>query len=519
MKRILAMILCLALMVGMFIFSADAAAETEKQRISNQIRDIYWTTLSETGMDSLHGYCGTMAGWELYLMGVTKVPVTQNGNEMYDMLSDSDKLTQGYTAHCYPVSQYTLEEALNTVTNGGTRDVYNLMAGFQWTNTAAGSLYGHVVVIHAILDGMVYFSEGFSTPFQSEPSEPMICTIAELADFYDSWASFEGLIHFTEGSYVAGCDTYGSSLFISLANATEMRTQPDSQAGEAVRVVPAGERLYANALCENEKGELYYRVVENENEYFISAEFAQPVWFTDDGLSVTDISLPEQLKVGKGFRVSGTIRSSRSRISGVIIEVINAEGQAVAGCEIEKSSYMVDLGTDSVNTRVDIRNLPEGSYTYRIYCDVSNCYSQDGKVVENTHRIAVASSLFTIGQADTQAIETVAASQLRASKNGWRYEDGKWYYYENNTCRTGWFCYEGVDYYLQEDGSAATGWQEINGKSRYFSETGAMRIGWLNTDEGSYYMLSNGAAAVGEISIDDVQYTFSEDGKLLLDAK
>ena len=515
MKRILTLLVCLALTVGMYPFQTDAAAETEKQRISNQIRDIYWMTLSETGMDSLHGYCGTMAGWELYFMGVTKRAVTQNGNEMYDMLSDPDKLNQGYSAHCYPVSQYTLEEALNTATDGGTRNIYNLMVGFQWTNTAAGSLYGHVVVIHAILDGMVYFSEGFSTPFQSEPSEPMICTIGEFADYYDAWASFEGLIHFTEGSYVSGCDTYGSSLFVSVTGASQIRSQPDIEDTNVIRTVQAGERLYANALCENKLGEQYYRIVEDGGEYFIPAEYTEPVWFTDDGLTVSDITLPEQLKVGKGFRIAGTIRSERSRISGVLIEVTNGMGQVVAGCEIEKSSYMVDLNTDSVNTRVDIRNLPEGCYTYRIYCDVSNCYSAEGRIVENTQRIPVASENFTIGQADSQGVETMLNAQRRASKNGWHYEDSKWFYYENNIPRTGWFCYEGVDYFLLENGSAAKGWQEINGKMRYFSPTGAMRIGWLNTPDGTYYMLSNGVPAVGSIQIDSQQYLFNEQGILM----
>lgn len=517
MKRILALILCLVLTVGMFPFQTDAATETEKQRISNQIRDIYWMTLAETGMESLHGYCGTMAGWELYFMGVTKTAVTQNGNEMYDMLSNSDKLSQGYTAHCYPVSQYSLAEALNTATGGGERNVYNLMVGFQWTNTAAGSLYGHVVVIHAILDGMVYFSEGFTTPFQPEPSEPMICTIAEFADYYDSWASFEGLIHFTEGSYVAGCETYGSSLFISLNEASQLRTMPGSDAGEVIRIVPAGERLYANAICKNDEDELYYRITENEKEYFVSAEHTVPVWFTDDGLSGSDISLPDQVKVGQGFKISGTIHSNRSRISCVAIEVCNEKGQNVAGCEIDKNSYMVDLATDSVNTRVDIRNLPEGNYTYRIYCDVSNCYSAEGKIVDNIHRIVVASSDFTVGQAELQTLETVSNPKARAAKNGWRYEDDKWYYYEDNTCRTGWFCYEGVDYYLQEDGAAATGWQEINGKNRYFTDTGAMRIGWMTTEDGTYYFLSNGVPAKGTIQIDEMQCAFSDDGKLLSD--
>lgn len=517
MKRILALMICFVLTVGMFPFQTDAATETEKQRISNQIRDIYWMTLSETGMDSLHGYCGTMAGWELYFMGVTETAVTQNGNEMYDLLSNGDKLTQGYTAHCYPVSRYTLEEALYTVTDGGKRDVYDLMVGFQWTNTAAGSLYGHVVVIHAILDGMVYFSEGFTTPFQPEPSEPMICTIEEFAEYYDSWASFEGLIHFTEGSYVAGCDTYGSSLFIAVKEASPMYAQPTAGDANVIRTVPAGERLYANALCQNDLGEQYYRIVEAGGEYFISAEYTEPIWFTDDGLTVSDIALPEQLKAGSGFRVSGTIRSERSRISGVLIEVTNEMGQVVTGCEIEKSSYMVDLNSDSVNTRVDIRNLPEGNYTYRIYCDVSNCYSAEGRIVENTQRITVATKNFTIGQADPKAVETMLSTQRRTSKNGWRYEDNKWFYYEDDVCRTGWFCYEGVDYYLQEDGSAATGWQEINGKMRYFSQTGAMRIGWLNTPEGTYYMLSNGAPAVGAVQIDNQQYLFNEQGILMTD--
>lgn len=517
MKRIVTLMLCLVLTVGIYPFQTDAATETEKQRISDQIRDIYWMTLSETGMESLHGYCGTMAGWELYFMGVTETAVTQNGNEMYDILSDGDKLTQGYSAHCYPVSQYTLEEALYTVTGGGTQDVYDLMVGFQWTNTAAGSLYGHVVVIHAILDGMVYFSEGFSTPFQSEPSEPMLCTISEFAAFYDSWASFEGLIHFTEGSYVAGCDTYGCSLFVSCKEAAQLRTQPSEEKGEVTRTVQAGERLYADALCQNDLGEQYYRIVEDGGEYFIPAEYTEPVWFTDDGLTVSDIALPEQVKAGKGFRISGTIRSERSRISGVLIEVTNEMGQVVTGCEIEKSSYMVDLNSDSVNTRVDIRNLPEGRYTYSVYCDVSNAYCAEGKIVENTQRIAVASSSFTVGQTDPQGVETMLSSQRRATKNGWRYEDGKWFYYENNACRTGWFCYEGVDYYLQEDGSAATGWQEINGKMRYFSETGAMRIGWLTTHEGTYYMLSNGATAIGQIAVGESRYFFGEDGKMLTD--
>jgi hypothetical protein len=54
----------------------------------------------------------------------------------------------------YPASQYTLLDALNTITRNGTLDVYNILVGFQRTNTQLGSIYGHALLIHGIIDGM-----------------------------------------------------------------------------------------------------------------------------------------------------------------------------------------------------------------------------------------------------------------------------------------------------------------------------------------------------------------------------
>jgi hypothetical protein len=38
-----------------------------------------------------------------------------------------------------------------------------MVVGFQKTNTAAGSIYGHALVVHAILDGIVYFVECYDS--------------------------------------------------------------------------------------------------------------------------------------------------------------------------------------------------------------------------------------------------------------------------------------------------------------------------------------------------------------------
>lgn len=506
--------LCLLTVLSLLPINTNAALGDEQMRIRQQIRDVYWKTLSATGMESLHGYCGTMAGWELYYMGITEDAITQNGNQMYDVISTTDRICPGYAVQCYPVSQYTIEEALNTITNCGKRDAYNIMVGFQWTNTAAGSIYGHVAVIHAVLDGIVYFSEGFSTPFQADPSQSMECTISEFANYYDSWASFEGMIHFGDGNNIVGCDTFGCDLFVTTSETVTLQTIPSATNTEYGRSVLVGERMYADALCQNEAGELYYRVWEDGLSYYVPALQAEPELFTSDGLTVSDIALPAKLRKGQDHTLSGVVRSRNSRISNISITVTNSMGEAVVSCDIPKDSYMVDLSANAVNTRIDVSSLTEGNYTYWIYCDLSNHYSSQGQVIENIQRVLLGSSNFSVGSEENTAKQISVAAAPRAGKNGWQYENGSWYYYESGACRTGWFCYEGVDYYLQEDGSAATGWQNINGKNRYFSETGAMRTGWLETPEGTYYMLSNGAPAMGLITVENTLYFFGEDGAL-----
>ena len=509
-KRILALLLSLLLTTGWWPVGVSAASEEEQDRIRQQIQNIYWKTLSASGMSSMHGYCGAMAGWELYYMGVTETAVTRNGNEMYDVLSSSEKICPGYQVRCYPSSEYSIAEALNVITDNGTRDAYNIMVGFQRTNTAAGSIYGHVTVIHAVLDGVVYFA----TPFQADPSQSMECSISEFASFYNSWASFEGILYFGQGSYVENCESFGCDLFVAVTESVTLQTMPEQENTQYGRSLLAGERLYADVLCRNEAGELYYRVWENSLCYFVPALLVEPVWFAADGLTVSDIDLPVQLRKGKDHTLSGVIRSQNSLISNLYIEVLDGNGVSVISCDVPVNGYMMDLHTNMVNSRMDVSSLQEGGYTYQIFCDLTNYYSNQGQLIENVQRIELASAYFIVGDKESAAKAIAAGNMSRAVKNGWQYEAGNWYYYENDMCRTGWFCYEGVDYYLQEDGTAATGWQTINGKNRYFSETGAMRIGWLTTEEGTYYMLSNGVPAVGTVVIDDIEYNFDVNGKL-----
>lgn len=510
-KRILALVLCLIIAFTALPVTARGATENEVQRICDQIRQVYKKVQYSTGIWNLHGYCGIMAGWELYHLGITTVPMTQNGNEMYDLMKSTEYINENYHVDCYPASQYSIEEALNTITKCGTVDAYNIMLGFHWTNSAAGRQWGHVNVIHAILDGKVYFSEGFKTPFQDTPGQPMICTIAEFAEFYNKWTRFEGLIHFGSGGRMEGYDVYGSNLFLQAQAPISLLADPTSR--ETVHTVQAGERIYANAVCQDENGNTFYRIEENGQTYYTAAENLTPFLFCYDDVKTLDITLPQQVQTGQTFDIDGTVHT-QNMIYAASVQVTDSRDQIVLGMELSKNSYMLDLDSKEIHKQIDLSVLEEGSYTYHVACDLVNYYYQDGVLMGDMQHVVLAAEDFTVGEAEKLSTRETAVS-AKTPEQGWQYIDGKWFYYEDSVPKTGWLRQDGIHYYLLADGSAATGWHCVNGKNRYFSATGAMCTGWLKTENGTYYLLSNGVAAAGWYTVEGVLYRFGETGKLM----
>ena len=150
-KRVLALTLSFLLIVAMLPLGTSAAT-TEDQTIRTQIKNVYRKVQRMVGWN-LSGLCGLMTDYQLYYLGVDTTLKISDGNGQYDEYRNLDMTYNGYKVTRYPAENYTLEEALYTMTEGGTRNVYNVLVGFQWTNTSAGARYGHACVIHAILDG------------------------------------------------------------------------------------------------------------------------------------------------------------------------------------------------------------------------------------------------------------------------------------------------------------------------------------------------------------------------------
>lgn len=509
-KKCLALLVLFAIVIGFFPLGVNAQSESE--RILKDIRSIYSKVQQVTGKWDLSKLCGTKVGYELYYLGITDRPLILDGRDQFDAYKDMEITSGGHPVKTYSAEDYSMREALYAITNGGTKDVYNILIGFQWTRSAAGQRYGHAVVIHAILDGVMYFSEGFNTPFDSGTGTPSVCTIDAFTADYGKWSKFEGLVLFGQKNQADFSEEYSCNAFLQVIEETEAQNVPSTTQSVALRTVKKGERLEATGLFKNQNNELYYRIVDSGKTAYVSADDVNVISMRYDDVQLQDATYPEVLQPGEDFTVNGTLRSTHNEVHNVMVRIIDELGQEQDCFSVPVDGRYKVLEDTALRNEIDFQHLHPGNYTIEVSAEVHNHLALNGKIFMETHKCILAEKTFTVGYEAIPVSETV---ETKTVTTGWVFEDGLWRYYENGAFRTGWFCSGGVDYYLLEDGAAATGWQEINGKKRFFSDTGAMRTGWLDDNGAVYYLLSNGEPVTGERTIDGVEHTFGTDGILI----
>ena len=507
MKKCLALLVLFAVLIG--CIPLGVKAQSESYRIYTQIQDMYRRVQQATGSRDLSKLCGTKVGYELYYLGITSTPVIYDGRDQFDVYRSLEYTSNGHSVRVYGGYQYTMREALYAVTNGGTKDVYNLLIGFNWTRSAAGQRYGHAVVIHAILDGIMYFSEGFNTPFDNGTGTPSVCTIDEFTADYGKWSSFEGLVYFGQKNQADFSQEYSCNAFLQTTKATEARNMPSIQQSMSLRTVKQGERLEATGVYRNKDNELYYRIVDSGTAAYVNAEDVKLLSLRYDDVQVHDAVYPELLQPGENYTINGILRSTHNEVHNVMARILDELGHEQACFPIPVEGRYKDLAASALSYEIDFSHLLPGNYTLELSAEVRNHYIRNGKILEEIQKCILAEAPFAVGYTP---VSIPVSAEPKEKASGWQFEDGVWRYYKDGQFRTGWFCSNGVDYYLLEDGAAATGWQEINGKMRFFSDTGAMRTGWLNDRGAVYYLLSNGVPVTGERVIDGVVHTFGTDG-------
>lgn len=513
-NKLMALVLCCVLLLCALPLTGQAATFEEKEALKKATKESYVNSLATAGKESFNGFCGMMTSNQLWHMGINPGLLSADGNKQYDLYSAMKKTNAGYYICSYSAEEYTLERALNVISRNGTKDVYNLLVGFDWTNTPSGEKYGHAVVINGILDGKVYFVESFYTALGGEEGNVVVCTIPEFAAMFEDWTLFEGVIHFAGKEYIDSCKEYPTDLFVRARFSMELRSQPclvGADGCKAQRTVSAGERLRVTAVLKNPDGEWYYRVEDGQQNGYLVADTAVLYRTNAEDITMEPFTMDLPDEDGDDLQISGIVQAENTLIGAVEIAVADESGQVVSKCRRITDSLTVDLR--DLNDELDLSQLEDGAYTVTVRAETAAAYISMGQLRYSNKITLLGQQTLLIGEAE--APSRSRAASLREEKDGWYWENGTWYLYKNNEPQTGWIRDGGVRYYLQADGSVTTGEAQIDGKTYHFSATGALHVGWVSSGFDTGYILPDGTTAYGWQIINGSRYFFDTEGNMV----
>ncbi len=178
--------------------STSSTSSIEDQ-IKNIMKTTYSSSLTTWGKSEFNGLCGQCVATQLKVLGIAKSYDGFDGNYAYDKFKNSTKSTGGYTIKSYSVSNSSLKNFLTNLNNNvSCLDNQYLMLGFQTGTGDEGLASGHVLLIYAVYNGKVYYTESFvpsgqSTAYNCSKSIDAFCS-AYTASTY----SVEGAILFSK---------------------------------------------------------------------------------------------------------------------------------------------------------------------------------------------------------------------------------------------------------------------------------------------------------------------------------
>ncbi len=520
-RRILSVAMALLLVVCALtpgISTAAAESSAEGKRIKNQMQRIQAEMVAHTGKDSFAGLCGTYTGLQVYFKGITTSIVLHNGNMGYDIYAGQDVTSGGYRVRAYPAAKGDLGQILNEITDYGTKDVYNLLVGWQTTPTEAGQLYGHSMFIHAIVDGDVYFMESNPRSVAGNyypEGAVIVCTLNEFSTYYGNCGyTFEGVIYFGIKEYASKCTYYSANFYAAALEAAALMSQPcETAVDESSQLVGSlrpGEQVTVEALYQNTNGEYWYKL---RDAGYVRAESLRMRQTLFADVQIDNVKAPDVLHKGSSFSVRGDITSVSNRLFTVRgqIHQYTAEGMSqIMGATEQVDGRSFRLSGSSISRELPFRSLEAGNYRYTLAAVVANHYVEGDQVQLQWDTVELWTSDFQVTErksagvtVDFDACGGTAALDRKAlvaeqplgqlpaaQRNGFVFK--------------GWYTQpEGGErvteaYSVSKDTTLYAQWADMQ----------ALQENWNNASE-RWYFYTDGLYTIGCMEMDGVLYYFS----------
>lgn len=417
--RLISLLLTIAMLVLMLPVSVSAEKTTQDRgaEIKKQIRTSYTKCVKASGRSSFDGYCGSYVTWHLYVLGVDRSRHGANGNDVYDQYEDIKLTCGGHVAQAYSGKNYDIESGLNKITANGTMDAYNIVVGFHKTKSAAGQKYGHAVFIHAILDGMVYFSESYdclAAGYRVPEGQPMVISISRFAQYYNSFAEFEGIVHFGLKSFTPLCEEYPASMTVMTTGDATIYEQPfdgsTSQNTVVLTTAAKDTKLVVTGLYKTPEGINWYQTDVNGRIGYFRADTVTSLASIQDAVSITGFDMPNVLSKGAKLNVTGQISGGNWRVDNAVVRIYDAENQLVREAAVEGSETVLDI-TRRLDSTLQTDTLAEGRYRITITSEMTACSVVDGQIVSNVVTLELHSSTFSVVDVPRGSLNAVASRE------------------------------------------------------------------------------------------------------------
>jgi hypothetical protein len=165
--------------------------------LCRQIEDTYKAAKKLARRSSFKGYCGAYVANQLVALGINTSRLSANGNRTYDIYRNMDHTTGGYSVTAYGAKEYSLLEALSAII-AKDPSAGNILVGFEKSTSKAGKKYGHVLFIHGIRNGNIYFSDSCARTIDRvkyQEGEPIVCSLDSFLSQYAA-CKLDGVVHF-----------------------------------------------------------------------------------------------------------------------------------------------------------------------------------------------------------------------------------------------------------------------------------------------------------------------------------
>lgn len=561
-RRLLAIALLLALICSVLPVQTNAA-ESREERIKNRIVTVYSKALRRMGASSFVGYCGRAVNNQLYYLGIDTKVIGCDGKDEFDKYKKMGTTSGGYPCRPYPASQYTLEDALNTISDNGTRDVYNILVGFESTKSESGQKFGHTMLIYAILDGVVYFAESSAVYIDGRfwPERSAIyCSIETFSNYYNRWATLDGLIWFGNKGYSEKCESFNANLNTMVLTDTSMLAEiPDpenDEQPELLGTVQAGEILSVTGLMKTPEGVFWYEVERDSLYGYVEASACKTLQVTADEIPVgwENVHMPAYLKQGSHFVLGGTLHARGGCFRKATATVHNsAEAEPVYTAEAEVNRKTLQL-SELTHDVILWKYLPEGEYRLTIRVEIESYTVENGILQTQLQEKELWRSQFRVvgsnawlpeisfdacgGDAQTERTVTDRGGTLTALPVAYRtgYTFLGWYtlpeggekinpettftlntilyaQWEKDPDYAGWLQEDGEWTYLR-NGKPVYGWFRYNGLYFWQDNYGNVPDGWRMIRGQWYHFSGSGAADTGWVETDRGTSYLLYDGRL-----